>query len=42
LIQSVIGEIFGHKSVEILNVCRSNRLHVDILRISFIELGCIP
>ena len=39
----VIGEIFGH--IYIIgwdpSVCKSNRLHVDILRFSFIKLGYI-
>jgi hypothetical protein len=38
----VTGEIFGHKIIRRdPRVCKSNRLHVDILRFSFIKLGYI-
>ena len=37
---AVIGEIFGHNRRD-PSVCKSNRLHVDILRIPFMKLGCI-
>ena len=37
----VDGEIFGHNRLEFLVFASPTRLHVDILRFSFIELGYI-
>ena len=39
LFLSVIGEIFGHNFSQDPSVCKSNQLHFDILRFSFIKLG---
>ena len=39
--EPVIVEIVGHEPVEILSVCKSNRLHVHFLLFSFIKLGYI-
>ena len=34
---TMTGEIFGHNGWD-PSICKSNRLHVDILRFSFMEL----
>ena len=38
--EAVIRENFGHHRLR-SSVCKSNRLHVGILRLSFIKLGYI-